>query len=73
MYGSILMAVTLRPVVFNSNPVDEAVALAVGEVMFGTFAANRTDDTLSNTANDATTDKDVLSHRWVMWVLSKDK
>jgi hypothetical protein len=64
MYGSILIAVTLKPSVLSSRPVEEAVrghtsvrSLAVCLTSAPTY------DTLSNPADHTSTDADVL-HRF---------
>ena len=60
MYGSILIAVTLRPIVLSSKPVDEAVR---GEHSMDGCDEIHTNDTLADATDHATRDDNVLGHR----------
>lgn len=71
IYGSILMAVTLRPVVLSSRPVEEACQFKksrssspVRSFCFTAEADKRrhTNDSLADTANHTTRDQDVFCH-----------
>ena len=62
MYGSILMAVTFSPVIFNKRPVDEAIceSFKLGAAKICLWA--QTNDPLSNATDDTTGNNDVLCH-----------
>jgi hypothetical protein len=62
MYGSILMAVTFSPVIFNRRPVDEAICggFKLRVVRIGLWA--QTNDPLSDTTDDTTRNNNVLCH-----------
>jgi hypothetical protein len=61
MYGSILIAVTLSPVVFRSRPVEDAVNIDVREVRVAGLII-RTNNTLPNTTDHTPRDENVLGH-----------
>jgi len=65
MYGSILMAVTLKPSVLRSRPVDEAVGDSGGELQLEVArrrgaTRGRTDDALADARDDTAGHEDVL-------------
>ncbi|KAI5888620.1 uncharacterized protein SCHCODRAFT_02058798 [Schizophyllum commune H4-8] len=63
MYGSILIAVTFKPSVLSSNPVDEATIHWSPSSRDAKHSA-RTDDTLPDAAHDTSRDENVLGHCW---------
>jgi len=62
MYGSILMAVTFNPVIFNRSPVDEAICESFKLRAAKICLLAQTNDSLSDTTDDTTGNNDVLCH-----------
>lgn len=62
MYGSILMAVTFNPVIFNKRPVDEAICGSFKLIVTKKGLKAHTNDPLPNTTDDTTGNNNVLCH-----------
>jgi hypothetical protein len=64
IYGSILMDVTFKPVVFNNKPVEDAKTIKSIErgVLESWIALSRTNDSLPNAADYTSGYENVLGH-----------